>query len=161
MPFETNLVFSIRHHYVRRTCSFLGNAHRRTNLRCVQLPKGQYKYVLLSGPFIILLSPWNCINRLYDFNNMTCIVSAERPSTNTQDQQLDNFHRLVRELSGYVDTANSLSFSEICDPNAVIQRMKEYQSDRAEWGQYAHEDGNQSFTRNMVERGLGKSNIVC
>lgn len=93
---------------------------------------------------------------------MTGIIeSADRPSTNTQGQQLDGFHNLVQELSGYLDTAQSTSFSEICDPNAVIQRMKEYQSDRVEWGRYAYEDGSQCFTRNMVERGLGKSNIVC
>lgn len=79
---------------------------------------------------------------------------------NSQFQQLDNFHTLVQELSGYLDTARSLAFSEICDPNAVIRRMKEYRSDRVEWGKYAHEDGNQCFTRNMVERGLGKSNIL-
>lgn len=92
---------------------------------------------------------------------MTDIIrSAEGPSTNAQAQQLDGFHTLVQELSGYVDTARSLSFSEICDPDAVIQRMKNYRSDRCEWAKYAHEDGDQCFTRNMVERGRGKSNIV-
>ena len=79
---------------------------------------------------------------------------------NQSAEQLDSFHNLVRELSGYLDTAQSLAFSEICDPNAVIQRMKEYRSDRLEWAKYAHEDGKQCFTRNMVERGAGKSNIV-
>ena len=88
------------------------------------------------------------------------IKSAERPSTSAQRQQLDAFHKLVQELSGYLDTAQSSAFPEICDPDAVIQRMKGYRSDRWEWAKYAHEDGNQCFTRNMVERGLGKSNIV-
>ena len=88
------------------------------------------------------------------------IKSAEKPSTKAQCQHLDAFHNLVQELSGYLDKARSLAFSEICDPDTVIQRMKEYRSDRSEWVKYAHEDGNQCFTRNMVERGLGKSNIV-
>ena len=92
---------------------------------------------------------------------MTDIVkSAQRPSAPSQGQPLDAFHSLVQELSGYLDTADNLSFSEICDPDAIIQRMKEYRSDRVEWGKYAHEDGNQCFTRNMVERGLGNCNIV-
>lgn len=91
-------------------------------------------------------------------NEMT--QNAERPSTSAPHQGLDGFHHLVQQLSGYVDTAQSLAFSEICDPKAVIQRMKEYRSDRSEWAKYAHEDGDQCFTRNMVERGLGKSNIV-
>ena len=86
--------------------------------------------------------------------------NAERSSISAGHQRLDGFHNLVQELSGYLDTAQSLAFSEICDPNAVIHRMKGYQSDRSEWAKYAHEDGNQCFTRNMVERGLGKSNIV-
>ena len=101
-----------------------------------------------------------CINSLYHFNMTNIITKGERPSTNEQGQQLDGFHNLVQELSVYLDTAQSLAFSEICDPNAVIQRMKDYQSNRSEWARYAHADGDQCFTRNMVERGLGKSNIV-
>ena len=88
------------------------------------------------------------------------IGSTERSSSSANCQRLDGFHNLVQELSGYLDTAQSLAFSEICDPNAVIHRMREYQSDRSEWVKYAYEDANQCFTRNMVERGLGKSNIV-
>ena len=88
------------------------------------------------------------------------IESAEISSVSAGSQRLDDFHNLVQELSGYLDTAQSLAFSEICDPNAVINRMRGYQSDRSEWAKYAHEDDNHTFTRNMVERGLGKSNIV-
>ena len=89
------------------------------------------------------------------------ITSSEKPSTNAQDRPVDPFHTLVQELSGYIDTAQSLAFSEICDPNAVIQRMKQYQSNTREWAKYAYRDEAQCFTRNMVDRGLGKSNIVC
>lgn len=100
------------------------------------------------------------VHILHDYNMADIVKSAEKPSTNAQGQQLDAFHNLVRELSGYLDEAPSLMFSEICNPDTVIQRMREYRSDRSEWAKYAHEDGNQCFTRNMVERGLGKSNIV-
>ena len=89
------------------------------------------------------------------------ITSSETPSTNAQGRPVDAFHTLVQELSGYIDTAQSLAFSEICDPNAVIQRMKQYQSYTPEWAKYAYKDEAQCFTRNMVDRGLGKSNIVC
>lgn len=88
------------------------------------------------------------------------LKSAESPFAETHCPQLDAFHSLVQELSGYLDTAKSLAFAEICDPKAVIQRMKDYQSDTFEWAKYAHADANQCFTRNMVDRGLGKSNIV-
>lgn len=92
---------------------------------------------------------------------MTDIIkSAEKPSTNAQGRKLDGFQSLVQELSGYMDTAQSLAFSEICDPNAVIQRMEEYRSERLDWAKYAHGDGGLCFTRNMVERGAGKCNIV-
>ena len=91
---------------------------------------------------------------------MDTIGNAGKSSTSAGHQELDGFHNLVQELSGYLDTAQSLAFSEICDPNAVIHRMRMYQSDRSEWAKYALEDENQCFTRNMVERGLGKSNIV-
>ena len=100
------------------------------------------------------------LDNLDDLSMTDTIKSAERSSTSVGRQRLDGFHNLVQELSGYLDTAQSLAFSEICDPNAVIHRMREYQSDRSEWAKYAHEDENYCFTRNMVERGLGKSNIV-
>ena len=88
------------------------------------------------------------------------ITSSEKLSANEQDQPVNKFHKLVQELSGYIDTAESLAFSEICDPNAVIQRMKQYQSYARDWARYAYRDEAQCFTRNMVDRGLGKSNIV-
>lgn len=97
---------------------------------------------------------------LYDVNMANLITSSEKPSAEAQCQPIDQFHNLVQELSGYIDTAESLAFSEICDPNAVIQRMKQYQSYTREWARYAYRDEAQCFTRNMVDRGLGKSNIL-
>lgn len=108
----------------------------------------------MTGPFVKMAYILHHLN-MADINK-----SAENPSIEAQGQQLDAFHSLVRELSGYLDNAQSLAFSEICDPDRVIQRMREYRSERSEWAKYAYEDESQCFTRNMVERGLGKSNIA-
>ena len=116
---------------------------------------------LHSGPVGRLQYPETAPTDLYDVNMADLVTSSEKPSTNAQDRPIDQFHTLVQELSGYIDTAQSLAFSEICDPNAVIQRMKQYQSYTREWARYAYKDEAQCFTRNMVDRGLGKSNIVC
>ena len=39
--------------------------------------------------------------------------------------------------------------------------MKDYKSDEPQWIKYAFEDPNKTFTRNLVDRGNGKSNLVC
>ena len=127
--------------------------------------KGVYQFVLDPWSFHSnntagLLLSIELLDILDDLSMTETIGNEERSSINAGPQRLDGFHNLVQELSGYLDTAQSLAFSEICDPNAVIHRMEGYQSDRSEWAKYAYEDENQCFTRNMVERGLGKSNIV-
>lgn len=71
-----------------------------------------------------------------------------------------SFASLVEELSEALIPFSGGSFEEI-DPNGVVDLMKDYKSNEPEWEQYAFEDPNKTFTRNLIDKGNGKSNLVC
>ena len=73
---------------------------------------------------------------------------------------LDSFHQLARDLNGFLALSPSKNFSDI-DPNTIINRMREYKSRDSDWVRYAHQDEDLPFTRNLVDPGNGKHNLVC
>lgn len=76
------------------------------------------------------------------------------------ETQLDDFHRMIKDICQLVDAAPGNNFSDI-DKMPIIQKMDDYKSDPREWAKYAYKDEKQCFTRNMVDRGNGKCNAVC
>jgi hypothetical protein len=51
--------------------------------------------------------------------------------------------------------------SEGVDVDALTRLMKEYESKEEDWGRYALGDASRGYTRNLVDVGNGKSNLVC
>ena len=74
--------------------------------------------------------------------------------------QVDAFHRLVQDLSDALGPSSGLD-SEDVDPMDLQNLMERYESKRPEWESYALRDSSRTFTRNLVDRGNGKSNLVC
>ncbi|KAF2102153.1 cysteine dioxygenase [Rhizodiscina lignyota] len=70
---------------------------------------------------------------------------------------LDAFHGLVRDLSNVLGSSRGI---QDVDPNELQQLMKDYTSDSSEWRKYALGDGSRGYTRNLVDRGNGKSNLL-
>jgi len=74
--------------------------------------------------------------------------------------QVDNsFDNLVTDLNLALAYSSSISFSDI-DPRTIITLMEGYKSERSDWSKYAHGNKKQCFTRNLVDRGNGKCNLV-
>ena len=71
----------------------------------------------------------------------------------------DAFHRLVEDLSKVLGPSSGLDSAEI-DPANLEKLMEEYVSKKNEWRQYALGDSTRTYTRNLVDRGNGKSNLV-
>ena len=46
------------------------------------------------------------------------------------------------------------------DENDIIALMEQYKSNEREWGMYAFADASRGYTRNLVSRGNGKSNLL-
>lgn len=96
------------------------------------------------------------------------LVGAEMPSaTETKDfkplrkliRPLDAFDQLVQDLSRVLGPSSGLDSADV-DPTCLEDLMRNYTSSELEWKRYAFRDPSQSFTRNLVNEGNEKSNLV-
>ena len=71
----------------------------------------------------------------------------------------DSFHKLVRDLSAVLGPSSGIDSDDV-DPVKLQDLMKEYTSDESQWSQYALSDSSIGYTRNLVDKGNGKSNLV-
>ena len=71
----------------------------------------------------------------------------------------DEFEELVQQLSDVLGPCSGLDSEEI-DPDVIQQMMQSYTSKESEWEQYALLDPSKHYTRNLVDEGNGKSNLV-
>ncbi|KAL6241466.1 hypothetical protein RBB50_011730 [Rhinocladiella similis] len=84
-------------------------------------------------------------------------VSASQQSR--RDDTSNAFHRLVRALSDVLGPSSGIN-SEDVDENDLIRLMEEYDSQESDWGHYAFSDPSRNYTRNLVDEGNGKSNLL-
>jgi len=71
----------------------------------------------------------------------------------------DAFQKLVDDLSMVLGPSSGLT-SEGIDVKILETLMKDYVSKDGEWKKYAHADGSRGYTRNLVDKGNGKSNLL-
>lgn len=72
----------------------------------------------------------------------------------------DAFHKLVADLSAALGPSSGLDSDDV-DPMDIQRLMEKYISNEEEWKQYAMGDASRTYTRNLVDEGNGKSNLVC
>jgi cysteine dioxygenase len=73
--------------------------------------------------------------------------------------QRDKFHQLVEDLSRILGPSSGLT-SEDVDVKLLEELMLRYTSQKSEWQKYAFADLSRGYTRNLVDDGNGKSNLV-
>lgn len=71
----------------------------------------------------------------------------------------DDFHQLVRALSDVLGPSSGIDSVEV-DENDLIRLMEAYSSQESHWREYAHADPSRNYTRNLVDEGNGKSNLL-
>ena len=71
----------------------------------------------------------------------------------------NTFHKLIHNLSNVLGPSSGLD-SEDVDPLDLQRLMESYVSQDSEWEQYALADTSRHYTRNLVDEGNGKSNLV-
>lgn len=69
------------------------------------------------------------------------------------------FKQLVEELSAALGPSSGLDSDDV-DPINIQLLMERYVSDEREWGPYALGDSSRGYTRNLIDEGNGKSNLV-
>ncbi|MCJ1329635.1 Cysteine dioxygenase, partial [Thelotrema lepadinum] len=77
---------------------------------------------------------------------------------NSSQQSSTQFDRLIEDLSRTLGPSSGID-SEDVDPHVLQDLMVKYISDEAEWARYAFDDRSRGYTRNLVDRGNGKSNL--
>lgn len=75
------------------------------------------------------------------------------------DIPTDAFQKLVQDLSAALGPSSGLDSADV-DPQYIISLMDGYISKSSEWTKYAFSDTTRGYTRNLVDEGNGKSNLV-
>lgn len=71
----------------------------------------------------------------------------------------NRFDHLVKNLSDVLGPSSGLDSADV-DHEAIVKLMEEYTSNSEEWEQFALADASRSYTRNLVDKGNGKSNLL-
>jgi cysteine dioxygenase len=71
----------------------------------------------------------------------------------------DKFQSLVQALSDKLGPCSGINSDDV-DENELQQLMEDYISDESEWAKYFFPSSNMAYTRNLVDKGNGKSNLV-
>ncbi|CCC11770.1 hypothetical protein SMACR_04752 [Sordaria macrospora] len=72
---------------------------------------------------------------------------------------LNNFDKLVQALKDALGPSSGLTSDDV-DVEHLTRLMQEYQSDEVEWSRFAFGDASRGYTRNLVDEGNGKSNLL-
>ncbi|KAJ9212015.1 hypothetical protein DTO166G4_6418 [Paecilomyces variotii] len=71
----------------------------------------------------------------------------------------DAFQKLVADLSAVLGPSSGLDSDDV-DPVDIQRLMEKYVSNEQEWKMYAMGDASRTYTRNLVDEGNGKSNLL-
>lgn len=80
-------------------------------------------------------------------------------SPSGHEPRSDAFEKLVEDLSAALGPSSGLDSDDV-DPKNIQLLMEKYVSNSDEWGSYALGDASRSYTRNLIDEGNGKSNLV-
>ncbi|KAJ5444168.1 uncharacterized protein N7458_008040 [Penicillium daleae] len=69
------------------------------------------------------------------------------------------FEQLIEDLSAALGPSSGLDSDDV-DPMNIQLLMERYVSNQTEWGSYALRDPSRSYTRNLIDEGNGKSNLL-
>ena len=73
--------------------------------------------------------------------------------------ETNRFNDLVLALKEALGPSSGLTSDDV-DVGHLSRLMEEYDSDPEEWLKYAMGDASRGYTRNLVDEGNGKSNLV-
>jgi hypothetical protein len=74
-------------------------------------------------------------------------------------EHTDSFQALVHALSEKLGPCSGINSDDV-DEKELQKLMEDYVSDEAEWKRYSLSAPNTAYTRNLVDKGNGKSNLV-
>ncbi|OBU00929.1 hypothetical protein VE01_00757 [Pseudogymnoascus verrucosus] len=91
--------------------------------------------------------------------NTTSSTTSAADTTKPAPRPSNAFEDLVDSLTAILGPTSGLT-SEGVDVDALTRLMREYESKEEDWGRYALGDASRGYTRNLVDVGNGKSNLL-
>lgn len=73
--------------------------------------------------------------------------------------EMNAFEQLVQDLSDCLGPTSGLDSDDV-EPMDIVKIMDGYTSRKSEWAEFALADASRAYTRNLVDEGNGKSNLV-
>ena len=80
-------------------------------------------------------------------------------SRRTTPEPLDAFHGLVNDINRILGPCNGIDSKDV-NVEDLIAAMASYSSNEEEWKKYAFVDLSRAYTRNLVDHGNGKANLL-
>jgi cysteine dioxygenase len=72
---------------------------------------------------------------------------------------LNAFQDLVAEIARVLGPSSGINSADV-DPEDIMDLMKTYVSSQPEWERYALAEASRNYTRNLIDKGNGKCNLV-
>ncbi|KAF3394504.1 Cysteine dioxygenase [Penicillium rolfsii] len=86
-------------------------------------------------------------------------IQSEFDSSVDTEKTVVAFEQLVEDLSAALGPSSGLDSDDV-DPMNIQLLMDRYISNEEEWGPYALGDASRGYTRNLIDEGNGKSNLL-
>jgi cysteine dioxygenase len=80
-------------------------------------------------------------------------------SSDIENQPSNAFEELVQDLSAALGPSSGLDSDDVV-PLDIQRLMEHYTSNPEEWQPFALGNSNKTYTRNLIDEGNGKSNLV-
>ncbi|KAF2433202.1 cysteine dioxygenase [Tothia fuscella] len=87
---------------------------------------------------------------------MTAVQALHTPPAATTS---DDFQQLVTNIKELLGPSSGIDSDDV-DPQDLIALMRNYESREKDWLQHAFGDPSRNYTRNLVDKGNGKSNLL-
>ena len=86
-------------------------------------------------------------------------LSVSFPWKGPSDRGVNQFDELVLALKRALGPSSGLTSDDV-DVAELTRLMEEYMTNESDWSRYAMGDESRGYTRNLVDEGNGKSNLV-
>ncbi|KKK15213.1 hypothetical protein AOCH_006562 [Aspergillus ochraceoroseus] len=90
---------------------------------------------------------------------MPYLKSGSASSSDSGKPASNAFEELVQDLSAALGPSSGLDSADV-DPIDIQRLMERYTSNPDDWLSFALGDSNKTYTRNLIDEGNGKSNLV-
>lgn len=90
---------------------------------------------------------------------MPYLTSGSATRSDPGERSSNAFEELVQDLSIALGPTSGLDSDDV-DPLQIQRLMELYTSNQNDWRRFALGDSTRSYTRNLIDEGNGKSNLV-